>query len=78
MKNLTVGYNIALPNWYISNLRIYFSGENLFTVTDFSGADPELPATVYDRRTGDSRISGVATSIYPQTRKFMFGLSVTL
>lgn len=78
MKNLTIGYNIALPNWYISNLRIYFSGENLFTVTDFSGADPELPATVYNRRTGDSRISGVATSIYPQTRKFMFGLSITL
>lgn len=78
MKNLTIGYNIALPKWYISNLRIYFSGENLFTITDFSGADPELPATVYNRRTGDSRISGVATSIYPQTRKFMFGLSITL
>jgi TonB-linked SusC/RagA family outer membrane protein len=78
MKNLTIGYNIALPHWHISNLRIYVSGENLFTITDFSGADPELPATVYDRRTGASRISGVATSIYPQTRKFMFGLSVTL
>jgi len=78
MKNLTIGYTIPLRDWHISNLRIYFSGENLFTITGFSGIDPELPASVTDRKTGDSKITGVATSIYPQTRKYMFGLSITL
>ncbi len=77
MKNLTIGYNFALPQWNISNMRIYFSGENLFTITGFSGMDPELPVT-YIRSTGETRISGVATSIYPQSRKFMFGLNITL
>lgn len=78
MKSLTIGYNIPLPDWHISNLRIFFSGENLFTITDFSGIDPELPATITDRKIGNSSITGVAMSIYPQTRKYMFGLSFTL
>jgi len=78
MKNLTIGYNIPLPDWHISNMRIFFSGENLFTISGFSGIDPELPATVSDRTSGASSITGVALSIYPQTRKYMFGLSITL
>lgn len=78
MKSLTIGYTVPLPNWHISNLRVYFSGENLFTLTGFSGIDPELPANVTNRKTGASSITGVATSIYPQTRKYMFGLSITL
>lgn len=78
MKSLTIGYNIPLPEWHISNLRVYFSGENLFTISDFSGIDPELPASITDKKAGTSKITGVATSIYPQTRKFMFGLSITL
>jgi TonB-linked SusC/RagA family outer membrane protein len=78
MKSLTLGYNIPLLKQYVSNLRLYVTGENLFTVTSFSGIDPELPPSVTDRRNGTSTISGVATSIYPQTRKFMFGISMTL
>ncbi len=78
LKNLTIGYNLPLPDWHISNLRVFVSGENLFTVSDFSGIDPELPATITNRAAGTSVISGVATSIYPQTRKFMFGLNITL
>lgn len=78
MKNLTIGYNLALPKWHISNVRIYFSGENLFTVTGFSGVDPELPVSVTNAKANETKITGVATSIYPQTRKFMFGLNITL
>lgn len=78
MKSITLGYNVPLPDWYISNLRVFFTGENLFTISGFSGIDPELPATVTNRTSGTSSITGVATSIYPQTRKYMFGLSITL
>jgi len=78
MKNLTLGYNFSLPQFSISNVRVYFSGENLFTISGFSGIDPELPVSMYDKNLGLTRITGVATSIYPQSRKFMFGLNITL
>lgn len=71
LRNLTIGYNIPIRK-YISKLRIYASGENLFVVSDFSGIDPEVPPL------NNGSGLGVATSVYPQTRKFMFGLNITL
>ena len=55
---------------HISNLRIYLSGENLFTFTDYSGVDPELPPH-------NSKIVGVTTTVYPSTRKFIAGINLT-
>lgn len=71
LKNVTVSYNMELPKWHIQNLRFFVSGENLFTITKFSGVDPEIPPK-------DGKITGVATAVYPSTRKFVFGLSLTL
>ncbi|MGL5563618.1 MAG: SusC/RagA family TonB-linked outer membrane protein [Tannerellaceae bacterium] len=71
LRNLTIGYTIQLPKYYIANLRIYASGENLFTITNYSGVDPEIPPV-------NGRITGVATTVYPSTRKFMFGINLTL
>lgn len=75
MKSLSFGYNFNLPRLQISNMRVYFSAENLFTITSFSGIDPELPPA-YIAEEDKYQITGVATSIYPQTRKFMFGVSL--
>ncbi|MEG1616835.1 MAG: TonB-dependent receptor [Bacteroidales bacterium] len=71
MRSLTVGYNLALPQYYVKNLRLFFSGENLFTITNYSGVDPEIPPV-------DGRIIGTTTTVYPSTRKFMFGINITL
>lgn len=71
LRNVTVSYNISLPKWYIKNMRVFASGENLFTITKFSGVDPEIPPY-------DGKITGVATAVYPSTRKVVFGLSLTL
>ncbi len=71
MKNLTIGYNFTLPAYKISNVRLYLSGENLFTITDYSGVDPEIPPK-------DDKITGETTTVYPSTRKFIFGVNVTL
>lgn len=71
LRNLTIGYNIPVRK-YISNLRVYASGENLFVLSGFSGIDPEVPPL------NEGKGTGVATSVYPQTRKFMFGLNITL
>ncbi|MEG2067763.1 MAG: SusC/RagA family TonB-linked outer membrane protein, partial [Tannerellaceae bacterium] len=71
LRNLTIGYSIPLKWKYISDLRVSASGENLFVISGFSGIDPELPAIT------NSGKAGVASSPYPQTRKFMFGLNVS-
>lgn len=66
LKNLTFGY--TLPK-HLTNkvkcekLRLYFSGDNLFTITDFKGLDPE--------RAGDGRFAQ-----YPQNKIISFGLNV--
>lgn len=75
LRNLTVGYTFPFKIPQIERVRVYFSGENLFVLSGFSGIDPELPAEVgSDYKAGSV---GVAISPYPQTRKFMFGLNVT-
>ncbi|MGL4410607.1 MAG: TonB-dependent receptor [Bacteroidales bacterium] len=71
LRNVTVSYNLALPKWHIQNIKLFASGENLFTITKFSGVDPEIPPY-------DGKITGVATTVYPSTRKVVFGLSLTL
>ena len=71
LRNLTLGYNLSIPQWHISNLRVFASGENLFVLSGFSGVDPEIPPT------SSGKVTGVASTVYPQTRKYMFGLNVT-
>lgn len=76
LRSLTLGYNFKLPEWGIQNLRLYFTGENLFTITNYSGVDPEVPAGLNPE--GNRSIMGTAgVSIYPSVRKFMFGLNLT-
>lgn len=75
LRNLTIGYTFPFKIPQVQRVRVYFSGENLFVLSGFSGIDPELPAEVgSDYKAGSV---GVAISPYPQTRKFMFGLNVT-
>ena len=71
LRSLTIGYNWRLPQYYIQNLRVYFTGENLFTITKYSGVDPEIPLT------DDGSIASTAITAYPSVRKFMFGINLT-
>lgn len=71
LKSVTISYNLAFPQWGINNVRVFASGENLLTFTGYSGVDPEIPPNGY------GQITGVASAIYPSTRKYMFGLSVS-
>lgn len=41
LKNLTLGYTIPFKK-IVSSCRVYFSAENLFTITGYSGWDPEV------------------------------------
>ncbi|RAV28197.1 SusC/RagA family TonB-linked outer membrane protein [Sinomicrobium soli] len=49
LRNLQIGYRFpdkVLEQFDISKLRLYFSGENLLTITDYPGIDPEIGASV--------------------------------
>lgn len=71
LRSLSIGYNFNLEQWKIQNLRLSFTAENLFTITDYSGVDPEI--SVYE-----GSVVGVTTpSSYPITRKFMLGVNLT-
>jgi iron complex outermembrane receptor protein len=46
LDNATLGYNFKVsPNGIIKNIRAYISGQNLFVITDYTGADPEVRYT---------------------------------
>ena len=71
--NITVGYNVPIKaNKYVQNLRLYLTGQNLFTITAYSGSDPEVNVS----SVWDPGIDYV--DFYPSVRNFMFGLTVTL
>lgn len=75
MKDLQIGYTLpksVASKLDIENLRIYLQATNLFTITNYSGLDPEL-------RTGrDDRIFGVDEGAYPTSRMFMVGVNLNL
>ncbi len=71
MKNLQIGYAIpqsVLSKVNIKSLRVYIQGVNLFTITKYSGLDPELG--------GDDRAYGSDTGNYPLVKQYIFGINV--
>ena len=73
LDNLTVGYNFKLKeNKYVENLRVYLTGQNLFTITKYSGQDPEVNTTsVWN--------SGIDyPDFYPTVATVLLGVNLTL
>lgn len=72
LRTLTLGYTLPLPkNWGVRSARVSLSAENLFTITKYSGVDPELPAS-------DGKVQGTAITPYPSVRRFSLGLNLSL
>jgi TonB-linked SusC/RagA family outer membrane protein len=70
IDELTLGYNFKLATKWARNLRIYATGQNLATITGYSGNDPDfVPDTGFGAGI-DSR------GAYPSTRSFLVGLNV--
>ena len=76
MASLTIGYSLPdrwIKKAYIQKLRIFFSGSNLFCVTKYSGADPEVDT----RSKINPLATGVDFSAFPKSRSFNFGLNLS-
>ncbi len=73
VKNIQVGYSFnprVLTRIQANSWRIYLSAENLFTLTRYSGADPEIGAM-------SSFDIGIDRGIYPQSRTFRLGTTIS-
>jgi TonB-linked SusC/RagA family outer membrane protein len=77
VKNLTIGYSLpsttlaTFANGAIGSLRFYFSANNLLTVTNYGGYDPEIGS-----RNNSSLAVGVDYGQYPQPRTFLGGIQI--
>jgi iron complex outermembrane receptor protein len=70
LSSLSLGYTFGkLGNW-VNSLKVYATCNNVFTITGYSGRDPEISLgglePGMDRR----------TSYYPRTRSFMLGVNI--
>ena len=73
LQNVTVGYTLpkkVTKKWGVDRLRVYFTGANLFCLTNYSGYDPEVdiqngltPSVDYNR--------------YPRSRSYLLGINLS-
>lgn len=71
LRNIQVGYSfpsIILDRISLQNFRVYLSGTNVFTVTEYSGYTPEIGG-------GNVLGTGFDAGLYPLARTFNIGIS---
>jgi hypothetical protein len=78
MKNVQLIYN--LPKTLLSKVglgtaRIYVQAQNLFTITNYSGMDPEINLRTYT--SGNDRQIGVDGGAYPTAKQYLIGLNLS-
>lgn len=73
LKNISLGYNInpvLLDRLKLSSARIYISGQNLLTFTNYSGVDPEVAFS-------SSNVNlGLDYGSYPNTKSYTVGINI--
>lgn len=76
LKHVSFGYNFNsdfLERYAVSNLRLYITGQNVWTLSNYLGYDPEVTTTSSD----NSRLFGVDDGRMPVPRTLMIGINVT-
>lgn len=73
LDNITLGYNFKpKSNKFVENMRIYATGQNLFTLTKYSGQDPEVNTT-------NVWSAGIDyCDFYPVVANFLLGVNISL
>ncbi|WP_164674737.1 SusC/RagA family TonB-linked outer membrane protein [Flagellimonas maritima] len=73
LRNITLGYRIKPEKLkFFSSARFYLTGQNLITISDYSGYDPEV--NTFGGGT-DLRL-GVDAGAYPTNKSYLFGLEL--
>ena len=82
-KTITLNYNFnpkLLSRAGISAASIYISGQNLITITKYTGFDPEVSSFGGSNNSSDNRnVSlGIDYGAYPQSKVILFGINLSL
>jgi hypothetical protein len=65
LKNVELGYSLSnIHKFGLKNIRLYISAQNVFTISDYSGLDPE-----------STDLMDMGT--YPQSRSFIGGVNLS-
>ncbi|WP_281613248.1 TonB-dependent receptor [Flammeovirga sp. SubArs3] len=75
LKALTIGYDLPsnlLEKIRVGSFRVYATGENLWTLTNYSGYDPEV-----NQGGNSNTVLGIDYGTYPQTRSIIFGANIS-
>lgn len=71
LNDVTLGYTVKFNKG--NRLRVYLTGQNLLTITNYKGADPEQPISDFDTNIGPAGTENL--NYYPYTRSFLMGLN---
>ena len=77
-KNVQLTYSLPAAlstKWGLGPCRVYIQGQNLITITKYSGMDPEVNLRNYGA--GNDRQIGVDGGSYPASRQYIVGLNVS-
>jgi TonB-dependent starch-binding outer membrane protein SusC len=75
-KTIQVGYSLPsdlINKISLTKVRLYVTGENLFTITNYSGFDPEIGGPT---ASGMDNVQGVDRGYYPQAKSYMLGVNL--
>lgn len=75
VRNVTLSYNMPKrisEKMNLNTMRLYVSGDNLFTFTGYSGMDPEVSLA-----RGAWSLAGLDSFHYPISRQLMFGIDIS-
>jgi len=74
MQNITLGYDFKrlFRTMPLAKARIFFTAQNLFTITGYSGMDPEIGFG-----NSDSWVRGIDLGYYPSSRSYKVGVNLT-
>lgn len=77
LKNIALGYNFPkhlLNNVHLESLRIYVNIQNVYTLTNYSGFDPEIGAST---ASSTGNVYGLDNGRYPSPQVYSFGLQIS-
>lgn len=80
LQSATLGYNVPVKKVWFNKIRVYVTGENLFTITRYKGVDPEVNISGL-KSPGIDKSVGIAADgdnfYYPRSRTVSFGVNLS-
>lgn len=79
VKTLQLGYTLPeklTTKLHLKKLRVYVTGQNLITFTDYSGFDPEISEYKPGNGSNTSLAAGIDMANYPLPKSFVFGVNI--